>query len=124
MKPGVRFSPPANREVTSADVKYAIERGFFNSVNSGYAGTYFGSLRGAKVGAEPGTTIPGITTPDAHTIVFDLERHAGSSLCAGGILAGALIMPLTAPVPREIAERSTPGRHRRTAPTRSRRGRT
>ena len=38
LKPGVRFSPPANREVTSADVKYAIERGFFNSVNSGYAG--------------------------------------------------------------------------------------
>ena len=37
LKPGVRFSPPANREVTSADVKYAIERGFFNSVNSGYA---------------------------------------------------------------------------------------
>ncbi len=104
LKPGVRFSPPANREVTSADVKYAIERGFFNSVNSGYAGAYFGSLRGAQVGAEPGTRIPGITTPDARTIVFELERSPGSGRCAGGILASALIMPLTAPVPREIAE--------------------
>ena len=104
LKPGVRFSPPANREVTSADVKYAIERGFFNSVNSGYAGAYFGSLRGAQVGAEPGTRIPGITTPDARTIVFELERPPGSDRCAGGILAGALAMPLTAPVPRELAE--------------------
>ena len=56
------------------------------------------------MGAEPGTRIPGITTPDARTIVFELERPPGSSRCAGGILAGALIMPLTAPVPREIAE--------------------
>jgi peptide/nickel transport system substrate-binding protein len=105
LKPGVRFSPPAERDVTSADVKYAIERGFFDSVNSGYAGTYFGSLRGARVGAEPGTSIPGIMTPDDHTIVFDLERRSGASHCAGGILAGALSLPLSAPVPREIAER-------------------
>src|SRR4029453_1375640 len=28
IRSGVRFSPPVNREVTSADVKYAIERGF------------------------------------------------------------------------------------------------
>ena len=72
LKRGVRFSPPVGREVTSADVKYAIERGFFGSVNNGYAGAYFGRLRGAKLGADPGTRIPGITTPDEHTIVFDL----------------------------------------------------
>src|SRR4029079_1771416 len=44
----VRFAPPVDREVTSADVKYAIERGFFGTVNNGYAGVYFGRLRGAK----------------------------------------------------------------------------
>src|SRR3954471_23168899 len=30
IKQGVKFSPPYDKEVTSADVKYAIERGFFS----------------------------------------------------------------------------------------------
>jgi peptide/nickel transport system substrate-binding protein len=102
---GVRFSPPVDREVTSADVKYAIERGFFDSVNNGYAGAYFGGLRGAKVGADPGTRIAGITTPDERTVVFELKPQQGSNRCTGGILAGALAMPLSAPVPREYARR-------------------
>ena len=38
IRPGVKFSPPVNRAITSKDVKYAIERGFFNTVNNGYAG--------------------------------------------------------------------------------------
>jgi peptide/nickel transport system substrate-binding protein len=101
----VRFSPPVSREVTSADVRYAIERGFFSSVNNGYAGAYFGGLRGAKAGVGPGTAIPGIATPDDHTIVFELERGQASTRCAGVVLAGALAMPLSAPVPRELASR-------------------
>ena len=28
ISPNVKYSPPVNRAVTSADVKYAIERGF------------------------------------------------------------------------------------------------
>ena len=48
IKKGVKFSPPVNREVTSKDVKYAIERGFFNTVNNGYAGAYFGDVEGAE----------------------------------------------------------------------------
>jgi peptide/nickel transport system substrate-binding protein len=105
LKRRVRYSPPVSREVTSADVKYAVERGFFASINNGYAGVYFGGLRGAKLGAEPGTRIPGITTPDDHTIAFELERQHGSSRCAGGVLAAALSMPLSAPVPQEFAKR-------------------
>ena len=102
IKEGVKFSPPVDRAVTSADVKYAIERGFFNSVNNGYAGAYFGDLRGAKVGAKPGTEIPGIETPDDKTVVFNLKpREAGK--CTGGVLAGALVMPLSAPVPKDYA---------------------
>jgi peptide/nickel transport system substrate-binding protein len=104
LKQGVKFSPPVNRVVTSKDVKYAIERGFFNSVNNGYAGAYFGDLKGAKVGAKPGTKIPGIETPDDNTIVFKLNpRQQGK--CTGGVLAGALSMPLTAPVPEEYAKK-------------------
>jgi peptide/nickel transport system substrate-binding protein len=101
---GVKFSPPVDRVVTTKDVKYAIERGFFNSVNNGYAGPYFGTIDGAKVGVKPGTKISGIETPDDTTIVFNLSKAEGSDRCAGGILAGALVMSLAAPVPEEYAK--------------------
>ena len=102
IKDGVMFSPPVEREVTSKDVKYAIERGFFNNINTGYAGAYFGDIKGAEVGVKPGTTISGIKTPDDLTIEFDLKpKEAGK--CTGGVLAGALVMPVTAPVPEEYA---------------------
>jgi peptide/nickel transport system substrate-binding protein len=97
IKKGIKFGPPVNRVVTSKDVKYAIERGFFNSVNNGYAGAYYGDLEGAKVGAKPGTTIKGIVTPDDQTIEFHLTKGTG------GTLAGALALPLSAPVPKEYA---------------------
>jgi peptide/nickel transport system substrate-binding protein len=97
LRSGVKFSPPVNREVTSADVKYGIERAFYKTVNNGYAGTYFGDIEGAKTGVEPGTEIKGIETPDPQTVVFKLTRPAG------GVLAGALTMPIAAPVPRDYA---------------------
>jgi len=97
LREGVRFSPPVKREVTAADVKYAIERGFFKTVNNPYAPAYFGDLVGASPGAEPGTRIAGIETPDEHTVVFRLSRPTG------GTLAAALVLPLAAPVPREYA---------------------
>jgi peptide/nickel transport system substrate-binding protein len=99
IKSGVKFSPPVNREVTSKDVKYAIERGFFNTTNNGYAGAYFGDLEGAKVGADPGTKISGITTPDDQTVEFHLKKGTG------GVVAGALALPLSAPVPEEYAKK-------------------
>ena len=99
IREGVRFSPPVNREVTARDVKYAIERGFFGTVNNGYAGTYFGDLEGAKLGTRPGREIDGIETPDERTLVFRLERGTG------GVLAGALALPLSAPVPKQYAAR-------------------
>ncbi|MCW3065514.1 MAG: hypothetical protein JWN32_2686 [Solirubrobacterales bacterium] len=98
LKPGIKFSPPVNREVTSADVKYAIERGFLTSVANGYAIAYFGDVIGA-----PSKTlskykpISGIQTPDKSTIVFKLSRPRGA------IVAGALSLPLSAPVPKEYA---------------------
>ena len=37
IKSGVKYSPPyQDHTVTSADVKYAIERGFFNNVGAGF----------------------------------------------------------------------------------------
>jgi peptide/nickel transport system substrate-binding protein len=105
IKQGVRFSPPVDREVTSADVKYAIERGFFNTVNNGYAEAYFGPVKGAEVGVDPGTKIPGIQTPDDATVEFNLQPAEGEDKCPGGVLAGALQMPLSAPVPEDYAKK-------------------
>jgi peptide/nickel transport system substrate-binding protein len=94
---GVRFSPPVNREVTSADVKYAIERGFAPSVANGYVGAYFGDLVGVPKGAPKGVpNIRGIETPGKYTIVFKLTKPSG-------VFIGALGLPVTAPVPAEYA---------------------
>jgi peptide/nickel transport system substrate-binding protein len=99
IRKGVKFSPPVNREVTSKDVKYAIERGFFTSVASGPTSTYYADLVGAKVGVNPGTTISGLETPDDQTIVMKFTRAVG-----GVMAAGALAMPNSAPVPEEYAK--------------------
>jgi len=99
IKQGVKYSPPVNREVTSADIKYAVERAFTKQVPSGYAGTYFGSLVGAPSTSNTGNYKPisGITTPDKYTIVFHLSSALGAEV------SQALVMPITAPVPKEYA---------------------
>jgi len=99
IRPGIKFSPPVNRVVTSKDVKYALERQFFSSVATGYSTAYFGDLVGAKPGAKPGTKISGITTPDDQTVVFKLKRATGA------VVAGALSLPGSSPVPEEYAKK-------------------
>ena len=97
IKRGIRFGPPVNREVTSADVKYAIERSFSVSVTNGYVSLYFSDLVGYP--AKPPKTpkpVAGITTPDKYTIVFRLKQP-------GTTLASALVMTNTAPIPKEYA---------------------
>jgi peptide/nickel transport system substrate-binding protein len=94
---GIHYSPPLNREVAAADVKYAIERGFAASVASSYAPAYFGLLEGAP--SKPPKTpkpISGIATKGKYTIVFKLTRPFGA-------FVDALVMPITAPVPKEYA---------------------
>jgi peptide/nickel transport system substrate-binding protein len=98
IRTGVKFSPPVDRAVTSKDVKYAIERMFFSTVQTGYATIYFNDIRGVKAGAKPGTKIPGVETPDDQTIIFHLTKAT-----AGVLTAGALALPGTAPVPEEWA---------------------
>ncbi len=99
IKKGVKFSPPVNREVTTKDVKYAIERAFSKNVPNGYAGAYFSSIEGApEAGTGAIAPISGITTPDDQTIVFKLKDPAAQ------LLAQALVMPITTPVPEEYAK--------------------
>jgi peptide/nickel transport system substrate-binding protein len=112
IRSGVKFSPPVNREVTSKDVKYGIERGFTKTVNGAYVGAYMGDLTGLKAFQSGNAKdIAGIQTPDDHTIVFKLDRPRGA------IVAGCLSMPASAPVPKEYAAKfdkqqpSTYGQH-------------
>jgi peptide/nickel transport system substrate-binding protein len=93
---GVHYSPPVNREVTSRDVKYAIERGFDPHVANPYASTYYGDLVGAARAS--GGPIAGLQTPDDHTLVFKLTRPTAS------LVAQATVLPLSAPVPPEYAK--------------------
>jgi peptide/nickel transport system substrate-binding protein len=101
IRKGVHFSPPVNREVTSADVAYAIERGADANVANPYFEAYFSSLVGAKQEVEQGTggQFPGITTPEKDTIVFHLSEPKAP------IVLAALVLPLSAAVPKEYAEK-------------------
>src|SRR3954451_9353723 len=78
IKKGVKFSPPVNREVTSKDVKYAMERAFSANVPNGYVSTYW-PISGRPDKPTPGVKdISGITTPDDNTIVFKLDEPIGA----------------------------------------------
>jgi peptide/nickel transport system substrate-binding protein len=111
IKKGIKFSPPVNREVTSKDVKYAIERSYSANVPNGYVGTYM-PIVGIPDKPTPGVKpVSGITTPDDQTIVFKL------SVATGAFFAEALVLPASAPVPEEYAAKfdkenpSTYGEH-------------
>ncbi len=80
IRKGVKFSPPVNREVTTKDVKYAIERAFTKTVNGPYVGAFMSDIEGVKeFQAGKADEISGITTPDDQTIVFTLSRPAPRS---------------------------------------------
>ena len=105
LRDGVRFSPPVDREVTSADVKYAIERTLMPGVENAYTASYMDLIEGwddAVAQVEKDDTvapdISGIETPDDQTIVFNLTEGVGE------VLVQALTLPASAPVPEEYAK--------------------
>ncbi|HWI30644.1 MAG TPA: ABC transporter substrate-binding protein, partial [Microbacterium sp.] len=98
IRKGVKYAPPVNREVTSKDVKYAMERFFSVNVGGQYPG-YFQPIVGSPAKPTKGVKpISGIETPDDQTIVFKLKEPVGVSFAA------ALVMPITVPVPEEYAK--------------------
>jgi peptide/nickel transport system substrate-binding protein len=102
IRPGVFFSPPVNREVTSADVAYALERASNPNVANPYFAGYMGAasptpLVGTTSSSYKGGPIPGIQTPSKFTIVFHLTKPGAS------FLIQALSMPVSAPVPESFA---------------------
>ena len=97
LKEGVKFSPPVNREVTAEDVAYAIERGANPDVANPYFQSYFGSIEGAPTAT--GGPIKGIETPNKHEIVFHLSEPKAA------VVTKSLVLPLSAAVPKEYAEK-------------------
>jgi peptide/nickel transport system substrate-binding protein len=99
IKQGIKFSPPVNREITTKDIKYAMERVFSANVPNPYATGYFGTIQGAPKSPAKGIpSISGIQTPDDTTLVIKLTEPKAATVAA------ALVMPLTMPVPEEYAK--------------------
>ena len=96
IQPNVKFAPPVNRAVTSADVKYAIERMANPNVAGGYWTSYF---QKAIVGAATakGGPISGLQTPSPTTLVIQLTEPVANTIVQ------ALSLPGSAPVPATVA---------------------
>jgi peptide/nickel transport system substrate-binding protein len=100
IRSGVHFSAPVDREVTARDVAYGIARGFLPGVDSPAAHLYFGDVQGVAAVAAGRATLPsGLRTPDDNTLQIHLAAPTGR------LVAGALTLPLAAPVPPEYARR-------------------
>jgi peptide/nickel transport system substrate-binding protein len=97
LREGIHFSPPVNREATAEDVAYAIERGKNPNVANPYVESYLKAIEGMP--AATGGPIKGIETPNKHEIVFHLTEPKAQ------LVADALVLPTTAPVPKEYAEK-------------------
>ena len=79
IRSGVKYSPPVNREVTTKDIKYGIERSFAAELSGGApflrdwligGATYQGPYKDKK-------GLDSVETPDDQTIVFRLNKPVG-----------------------------------------------
>ena len=97
LKSGIRFGPPVNREITSKDIKYAIER-LARPKNGAQYGFYFSVIAGLDAYSKgERKSISGIKTPNSKTIVFTLTQPAGD-------FPNRLGMPAAGPIPQEVAK--------------------
>ncbi len=109
LKDRVRFGPPANRPITSADIEYAFRRIATASLNpelgaygvppsTSALGTAFDGVVEGMTGGQ--ATMPddisGIDSSDPRTVVFHLSRPEGA-------FPFLLTLPATAPAPPEVA---------------------
>jgi peptide/nickel transport system substrate-binding protein len=97
LKRGIKFSPPVNRAVTSADFVTGMER-LANPKDGGQYPFYYDVIKGWDAyAAGKAKTISGITTPNASTIVFNLTQPTGDFLYR-------MAMPATGPLPAEVVK--------------------
>jgi len=103
LKPGVRFAPPVNRVITSADIVTAFDR-IANPAQAAQYGFYYSGIAGlSDYASGKAKTISGITTPNARTITFHLTSPTPDFLYR-------MSLPATGPIPQEVAKCfTTPG---------------
>jgi peptide/nickel transport system substrate-binding protein len=97
IKPGIKFSPPVNRAVTSHDFVTAMER-LANPKDGGQYAFYYKVIKGWDAyAAGKAKSISGISTPNDSTIVFNLTQPTGDFLYR-------MSMPATGPQPAEVTK--------------------
>jgi peptide/nickel transport system substrate-binding protein len=95
VRKGVHFSPPVNREVTAADEVYAFERIANPNVANPYYEGYLSSIEGMKTAK--GGPIAGVKATGKYTLQIKLTAPEA------GIVVAAMVLPWSAPVPKEYA---------------------
>ncbi len=95
LKTDIKFSPPVNRAVTSADFVTALDR-LANPKDGGEYAFYFNVIKGWDAYAKgKASHISGISTPNKSTIIFNLTQPAGDFLYR-------LTLPAASPMPAEV----------------------
>jgi peptide/nickel transport system substrate-binding protein len=100
LKSGIKFAPPVNREITSKDIAFALNR-LANPKNGGQYAFYYTDIVGWANGAK-GKPVTGITTPNAKTLVVKLSAPSGDLLYR-------MAMPAAGPIPPEVGKCFTGG---------------
>jgi peptide/nickel transport system substrate-binding protein len=96
LRPGVRYAPPVDREVTATDFITAIQR-LYDRKTPSSGQQYADLIAGAEAfAAGKAERISGLAAPDPHTLQITLDRPAGDFLWI-------LTQPFFAPVPGEYA---------------------
>ena len=95
LKSGIKFAPPINREITSKDIAFAMNR-LANPKNGGQYAFYYTDIVGWAAGAK-GKAVSGIKTPNAKTLVINLTAPSGDLLYR-------MAMPATGPIPAEVGK--------------------
>jgi peptide/nickel transport system substrate-binding protein len=102
LRPGVRYAPPVNREVTARDFITAIER-LYDEKNPSYGQQYADLIAGTRAfGAGKANRISGLAAPDPRTLNITLVQPASD-------LLWILTQAMFAPVPEEHAASYTVG---------------
>jgi peptide/nickel transport system substrate-binding protein len=96
LRPGIRYAPPVNREVTATDFITAIQR-LYDKKSPSPGQQYANLIAGATAfGAARASRIAGLTAPDPRTLQITLVQPADDFL-------SILTMSFFAPVPGEYA---------------------
>jgi len=97
IRPGVKFAPPVNREVTAQDFKYSFERMLKEPLAP--ATFFYTGVVGAQDFIDgKADHVKGYEVVDDHTVRITLEKPDGAFLMA-------MTMPFTSVMPREWVEK-------------------